>query len=154
MLGVIIGVASVVTVVSVGEGVKQQISNATDRLGKDLITIRPGRLSNERGLPSLASFGSLTGVSNNPLSAQDLGVVQKTPGVGVAAPLSVVARDVVSGETRQPYTGPVIGTTSAFPAILRQSLAYGAFCDDQSATDKVVIGQHVVRALYGENVPL
>ena len=43
MLGIVFGVVSVVTVVGIGDGVKQQIGQQANQFGKDLITIRPGR---------------------------------------------------------------------------------------------------------------
>jgi ABC-type antimicrobial peptide transport system permease subunit len=51
MLGIIIGVVSVVTTVSIGEGVKRQITDQINQLGSDLITVRPGKVVNrdERG---------------------------------------------------------------------------------------------------------
>jgi ABC-type antimicrobial peptide transport system permease subunit len=44
MMGVIIGIVSVVTIVSIGEGVKQQVAVQSATVGKDLITIRPGKV--------------------------------------------------------------------------------------------------------------
>lgn len=42
MLGVIIGVASVVVIVSIGEGAKRQLSDQIKKYGPDLITVKPG----------------------------------------------------------------------------------------------------------------
>lgn len=44
LIGVIIGVTSVVTIMSLGEGVKHQVVGQINHLGNDLITIKPGRL--------------------------------------------------------------------------------------------------------------
>ena len=46
MLGVIIGVASVVLTVSIGEGVKNQVVSQIDQLGNNVIAIRPGKAFN------------------------------------------------------------------------------------------------------------
>lgn len=156
MLGIIIGVASVVTAVSIGEGVKHEVNAQTIHLGKDLITIRPGRLLTQRSanpLDSLSLPGSLrTGGS---LSGDDIDTVAKTPGVAHAVPLSVVSSDVVSGETNQHYGALVIGTDQGLPAILNQSLSFGAFfSDDPSDLNKVILGSRVANELFSENVPL
>ena len=42
MLGIIIGIASVIVMVSVSSGSKQEIENAIDQLGSNMLTIRPG----------------------------------------------------------------------------------------------------------------
>lgn len=157
MLGIIIGVTSVLIVVGIGEGVRQQIGAQTDRLGKDLITIRPGQLPGQTastdvlgGLSPL--FGQTTaGV----LSDNDLKTVQRTPGVARVVPLSIVRGGVVSGENNRRSSALVIGTTSGMPDMLKQSLAFGSFFDDGSSdANKVVIGAHVAQVLYDENVPL
>ena len=65
MLGVIIGVSSVITIVSIGEGVKQQISGQIRHVGSDLITVRPAQLQLGDGLNtnnvSLLSGTPITG---------------------------------------------------------------------------------------------
>ena len=44
MLGVIIGVASVITVVSVGEGVKNQVLSQVNQFGDNVIIVKPGKI--------------------------------------------------------------------------------------------------------------
>jgi ABC-type antimicrobial peptide transport system permease subunit len=156
MLGVIIGVASVVTVVSIGEGVKQQVNDQTEHLGKDLITIRPGQLLAQSVTSELSQSSLLGNIGTvGSLSDQDINTVSKTPGVSSVVPLSLVTGDVSSNETSRPYNALVIGTNSQLPDILRQSLEFGVFfSDDPSDLNKVVIGSHVAQILYSENVPL
>ena len=45
VLGIIIGIVSVVTIVSVAKGIEKQISGQINSTGKDLIVVRPGQLS-------------------------------------------------------------------------------------------------------------
>lgn len=157
MLGIIIGVTSVLVVVGIGEGVRQQIGAQTDRLGKDLITIRPGQLLGQVSSGSMLNglgpvFGQGLGGS---LSDIDIKTVQKTPGVATAVPLSIVSSGVVSGENNHRNNALVIGTTPGMPDMLKQSLAFGTFFNDTSTdANKVVIGSHVAQVLYDENVPL
>src|SRR5664279_885337 len=70
MLGVVIGVTSVITVVAIGNGIKQQVSGQIHHYGKNLITVSPAQLqsgSNSSGL-SLISGLSATG----PLTSKDV----------------------------------------------------------------------------------
>ncbi len=156
MLGVIIGVASVVTVVSIGEGVKQQVNAQTEHLGKDLITIRPGQLLPQSVINQLSNSGLLGNIGTiGSLSNQDVNTVSKTAGVASVVPLSLVTGNVISNEFNRPYNALVIGTNSQLPDILHQGMEYGAFfSDDPSDLNKVVIGSHVAQVLYSENVPL
>ncbi|MGH7141943.1 MAG: ABC transporter permease [Candidatus Saccharimonadales bacterium] len=156
MLGVIIGVTSVVTVVSIGEGVKQQVNAQTEHLGKDLITVRPGQLLPQTIPSELSNLGLLSNVGTvDSLSSRDVNTVQRVQGVKNVAPLSVVDSNVVSGETHKPYNALVLGTNTQLPSILRQGLAYGSFFGSSSdSADMAVIGQHVAQVLFDENVPL
>ena len=156
MLGVIIGVASVVTIVSIGEGVKQQVNAQTEHLGKDLITIRPGQLLNESVSNQLSGNDLLGNVSQvGGLSNQDIRTVSQTSGVASSVPLSLVTSNVISSESKQPYNALVIGTDQQLPAILHQSIEFGSFfSDNQTSIYNVIIGSHIAQLLYTENVPL
>ncbi len=158
MLGVIVGVMSVVLVVGIGEGIRHQVGAQTEHLGKDLITIRPGQLP---GRPSPGVFGTsnvLAGLNmstGGTLSSKDLDTVTKTPGVAGAVPLSVVGDGVISPERSHKYDMLVMGTNPGLPAILHQGLAYGAFfLGDTASSDKIVLGAHAAELLYDEHVPL
>lgn len=158
MLGIIIGVSSVVLVVGIGEGIKHQVSAQTDHLGKDLITVRPGQLFSGK---TAGVLGSGTGLADlglhmgGSLTLKDAATVAATSGVAGAAPLSLVNGGVTSSERSGAYNLLVIGTNAQFPAMLHQSLAYGSFfSDDGTAVDKVVLGSAAAQALFDEHVPL
>lgn len=158
MLGIIIGVLSVVLVLGIGEGIKHQVSVQTEHLGKDLITVRPGRLMTLQ----TATMWSSGGIANpglhlnGSLSAKDVTTITDTPGVAGAAPLSVVGAGVASSERSGTYNDLlVIGTNQQFPTLIRQSMAYGSFfTDTATSVDKVVIGSKAAQMLFDEHVPL
>lgn len=155
MLGIIIGVASVVTVASIGQGVEQQVSDQTQRLGKDLITVRPGRfdrtVSVNDVLGNIGNGGSVQ--AGGLVSDRDILAIRKTPGVQTAIPLSVISDGVQAGGRH--YNIPIIGSDAGLPEMLNQTLAYGSFFDHGSnAVDKVVLGSHLARTLFEQNVPL
>ncbi|HZL08323.1 MAG TPA: ABC transporter permease, partial [Candidatus Dormibacteraeota bacterium] len=150
MLGVIIGVASVITVVAIGEGIKQQISGQIHHLGYNLITVRPAELhagndNNGNAISGLNVSGTL--------GTKDITVVSHTAGVAASAPLTIVGN---SAQADHPYSGGfVIGTTGDLPGLLNQSLAYGNFFDDSDSGNNVaVLGQHASEVLFNEDVPL
>lgn len=152
MLGIIIGIVSVVTVVSIGEGVKHQIKGQIDQLGRDLITIRPGKLngnSNQTGISLLSGLAI-----NGSLSRSDIPTVQNTKNVGEAVPLSIVT-GAPKGENGDYKNGLVIGTTPDLPDVLRQSMAYGGFFSlTDNGENVAVIGERAAQQLFNESVPL
>jgi putative ABC transport system permease protein len=151
MLGIIIGVASVITVVGIGQGVKQQVSKQINQLGKDLITIRAGHTE----AASLDSVLNQTGVSSagGILTDKDVTTAQHTAGVSAAAPLAVVP-----GSVRGDHTAPssvVIGTTGMLASVINQNEAYGRFFTADSGDDSsVVLGASAAQQLFDDEVPL
>ncbi len=151
MLGVIIGVASVITVVGIGEGIKQQISGQIHHLGHNLITIRPAEL---HAGGSSANGDTLSGLNvSGTLGTKDINLVGRTPGVASSAPLTIAGTTVQGDHS---YSGGfVIGTTDALPGLLNQSMAYGNFFSDSDDGGNVaVLGQHASEVLFNEDVPL
>ncbi len=155
MLGIIIGVVSVVTVTAIGEGIKGQVDTQTQRLGKDLITIRPGELLGTASAGSRGLGGLFQPGANGTLQPSDVNAAQKTPGVAAAVPLSIVGGSVISGQNHHSFNALAIGTEPGLPSMLRQGLAYGTFLDNTATSaDKVVIGSQVAQEMFNENVPL
>jgi putative ABC transport system permease protein len=154
MLGVIIGVTSVITVVGIGEGVKHQVAGQIHQLGNNFITIRPGQL--QAGSSSGSSQASLlSGLDvSGPLTINDIATVATTPGVAESTPLTIT-----SGTVKANYgvynKGFVIGTSDSLPSLLNQSLAYGSFFNSQNDGDNVaVLGQNVSNTMFDESAPL
>lgn len=153
MLGVIIGVASVIIIVSIGEGVKQQIGGQIQHRGKDLITISSGQL--RPGGADKDSTDLLSGLSiNAPLTRRDVATIKHTKGVAATAPLTVLTgsskSDVASYEG-----GFVIGTTPDLPSLINQSVAYGSFINEEDmGTNVAILGSNAADKLFDEDIPL
>ncbi|MDL2342405.1 MAG: ABC transporter permease [Patescibacteria group bacterium] len=154
MLGIIIGVASVITIVSIGQGVKQQIGQQISHSGKNVITIRPGTLR-ANSSQSKSDFSVLSGLSiTGSLRDSDVKTVQDTKGVSASAPLAAVATDVV-GDNGLNKNSFVIGTSPDLPALINQSLAFGVFLTvDDEGMNAAVLGSTMADQLFNSDVPL
>lgn len=151
MFGIIVGVASVIIVVGIGEGVKAQISNQIHHFDKDLIVIQPLKNSNpiqiKNSLFSNINYGGS-------LSDKDLNAIIKTEGVASIAPLSSVSGSVKTDNGIY-NGGTVIGTSPDLPALLNQSLAYGIFLNDQDKGNNIaVLGHQAAEKMFNDAVPL
>ncbi len=157
MLGVIIGVVSVVTVISIGEGIKQQVSNEINQLGRDLITIRPGEVVQRGNTGTIEGVNLFYSTANTgSLSPGDIATVQKTPGVGQAAPLAIV-NDTLKVDGKDVTAPPlVLATTEELNGLLRDPIEYGEFIqkDLSDQPNVAVIGHNVANRLYSERAPL
>jgi putative ABC transport system permease protein len=154
VLGIVIGIVSVVSIVDISQGVKHQVSGQINNFGKDLITVRAGQeLQNTNGiitgLSSLSPFGNVTTLTQN-----DVDTVKSVPGIKESVPLTAI-----SGQTTvlggKPTSSLVIGAGDQLPDVINQSLAYGSFFDSSNDTTNVaVIGQSIADNLFGEDIPL
>ena len=155
ILGIVIGIASVVTVVAIAQGVKVQVSGQIDQLGKDLITVRPGQLIDHTGSGSISGISLFSSFVNSaPLTQNDVQAIKDTPYIKDVVPLSIVSGQVrVTGQASSSTL--VIGSTDQLPDVLNQKLAYGEFFNSGNTNQNVaVIGKQVALDLFGEQVPL
>ena len=153
MLGVIIGVASVISVVAISEGVKQQISGHINQTGNDVITVEPSTIKVSGS--SFNTLDLLTGLSvSGSLSNSDISRVANTKGVSEVDPLSALSA-TVKGNQSAYANGLVIGTYPDFPSIVNNSTEYGSFLTSfDTQNNGVVLGSQASQDLYNEDVPL
>lgn len=129
MLGVIIGVMSVVMTVSIGEGVKNQVLGQISKLGSNIITIQPGK-------PGVDNSGKIKNVrltapiGTSTLSEQDVAAVAAVPGVVAVSPSAVLTTSVESAETPIYGEGVVTATTYDTKNVLNQSVEFGEFFEN------------------------
>jgi macrolide transport system ATP-binding/permease protein len=133
MLGIVIGVASVVAMLAIGNGAKQEVLERIQAMGTDLLDIK-------RGL--VAVRGSSKGVMT--LTPEDLPLLISLPGVEAAVPESNGTVVVRCGN--KDLQVPAVGTSDAFPDVRNWPVQTGMFFN---AAD--IAGYHMVVAL-GLNV--
>jgi putative ABC transport system permease protein len=115
MLGVIIGVGSVVALVGVGQGTTSNITTALASLGTNLLTISP---------TEQASDGSTT------LTIEDAAAIADEPGVSGVAPEVSTGQDVTAGEESTDTT--IIGTTADYVSVRAHTIWQGTGLTDVS----------------------
>ena len=108
MLGVVIGVASVVALVGVGQGTTSNITNALASLGTNLLTINP-TTQNSDGSTSL--------------TIDDATAVEGVEGVAAVAPELTTSQTVKAGA--ESTTTTIVGTTSAYPSVRAYTIWQG-----------------------------
>ncbi|MBU5557839.1 MAG: ABC transporter permease [Candidatus Aenigmatarchaeota archaeon] len=94
ILGIFIGIAAVVALISVSQGLKDAVSSQFELIGADVITIMPGKFG----------AGGMTGFGARPLTDTDVEIVENIRGVGTVAPILVrTAKVTFSGEEKYTY---------------------------------------------------
>ena len=155
MLGVIIGVAAVVALVSMGTAVENDIDAQFASLGADTLTIQPGDSAVAGSLADRdGGFGgtptpNLSAVeSDATLTSADLDAIESVPGVEAAAPL-VQERATVVGAGEEVAT-TVVATTSGLGSIEGWETAAGSFLPelaDSGTLDVAVLGSGLAEEL-------
>jgi putative ABC transport system permease protein len=145
-LGVIIGVASVISMVAVGQGAKTRVEKVFASMGTNLLIVLSG---STRSGGVMGGFGSLP-----TLTWDDLRAIQtEAPAVAAAAPAQNVRVTVSSDEEN--WTTNVTGTTPAYFDIRAWRIARGTFFgqeDVQNNANVIVLGQTVIEHLYSPGV--
>ncbi len=153
MLGIIIGIVSVVTTISLGEGLKRQMSQQVSELGQDLITVVPGQFPGEQPT-SLSNFRLSRATITSTLTEKDIPAITALPNVKAAAPLSFITFNA-SYEGRQLAGVETIATHPAMGQILGDKVQYGSFFGESDTNKHVaIIGKRVAERLFRENVPM
>jgi putative ABC transport system permease protein len=155
MLGIIVGIVSVVTTVSIGEGVKRQIIDQINFRGEDLITILPGESSTKNANAYFSRFNPTDNRATAVFGEPDYQAVIKTESLSFVTPFSQVSGVVAQRETKH-NSFRVIATTESLPEIINKQLEFGTFFknDDKTLTNSAVIGRQVAEDMFGENSPL
>ena len=154
MFGIIIGVSSVVTIVSLGEGVKQQVTTQAGEISDSLIVVRPGK-EREATAFSLDVLRSYVDNNTGSLSEKDWRDTEKVPGVESSVPVGILS-GIATFEDREYSNGSIIASTERLPTLLNETVEFGEFFTDDSSSKKkvAVIGRNVAESLFEENVPI
>ena len=143
LLGVMIGVGSVVAMLAFGNGARQKVLEQIQALGTDLLQIKPGA----PGIPG--SGGTTT------LVPADAEAIAQLPNVGFVVPQT--SNPVTVRYSKATYTTVLYATTPAFTAANGWPLARGTFfsqADLQGFAPVAVLGQTTARALFGVTDPV
>ncbi len=145
ILGIVIGIASVIAMIAIGQGSQSTIQSNIQSLGSNLILVMPGMQRSPGVQVSLGRGSAQT------LSRVDAEAIAKeiTLAQGVAPDLS--GRYQVTAKGTNTNTS-VIGTTAAYPLIRNIELEEGSFISDQHLTllaKVAVLGPTVKDDLFG-----
>lgn len=145
MLGIIIGISSVVTIVSLGEGLKHDITGQIHDLGGDVISVRPGKLvTSTNNLNFFALFSTST------LTPADVKNIRQLPAVEAAVPIDFITSSVAS-DNKELDNIFVAGTSPELVKLLHQQVNYGEFITpDNQDQSFAVIGANVAQKLFHE----
>lgn len=147
MLGIIIGVAAVIALVSIGNGVKQDIQNSISSLGSNLLMVMPGAPRTPGVRPSAGSMKSL--------KVSDYEAISKLDGVKAASPMTNGSYVVIYQNKN--WTTSVSGVSYNYLDVNNWSMKSGRFLSEKNVQNRervAVVGKTVVKNLFGDEDPV
>lgn len=145
MLGIVIGVSSVILTVGLGQGAQDQVKEEIAALGSNLLIVSPGSSTSSAGVRG--GFGSATTLTTSDADAiADPSVV---PDVKAVAPTTSTSLSLTAGTSN--WTTSVVGTTPSWMSVRARTLASGRFfthSEVRHASNVVVLGSDTASELF------
>lgn len=144
LLGVMIGVGSVVAMLAFGNGARRQVLDQIESMGTNLLMVRPG-------FPGVRFFASAV----TTLMITDAEAIARLPNVESVVPQSINSVTLRSGNVN--YTTTLNATTPDFVVANDWPVAHGTFftpANLQSFAPVAVLGQSTAKALFGPADPV
>ena len=147
VLGIVIGVAAVISLMSIGRGAQATITENIQALGTNLLFVQPGA----------ASFGGIffSQGSASTLTLEDSEAIMETPSVSAVAPELGASGQIVYG--RENTFTQVLGVTSAYMDVRNLEISTGGFISDGHVANRsevIVLGSFVSETLFGHRDPV
>ncbi len=144
-LGIVIGIASVILLTSIGEGTRSFILAEFTQFGTNVLTVQPGKVRTT-GIP-----GSVLSTVRK-LTVEDADALLRVPGVAKVVPLALGMARVEHGDRgRDVY---VYGVTDAVPEVWKFRVRQGRFLpasDPRRGAQVVVLGSKLKHEIFGED---
>jgi putative ABC transport system permease protein len=147
VLGIVIGIASVIVMLAVGAGAQQQITSSINSLGTNILTVRSGG----GGRPGEANTGT-----EKPFTFLDAEAIEdKVPNIKAVAPLVQTRAQAQVGNKNMNAT--ILGVTDTYQEVGNVKVAYGNFITEsqsRSFSKVAVLGSIAATNLFGEDDPI
>jgi len=145
ILGIVIGIASVIALIAIGQGVKKSVTSSIESIGSNLIMVMPGAQRVSRISQGMGSSQTLTVADAEAIKNQISGIK------AVAA--SVTGRFQVSAKGNNSKT-EMVGTVPDYQTIRNIKMNIGSFFSEKhlrSSSKVAVLGPDTRDELFGEN---
>ena len=152
MLGMMIGVAAVITIVALGTGAQQTVSSDIQSAGTTLINVRSGNYTRGGEESNIASG---LGAAKT-LTIGDEEAIAKLDGLHAATPIVRMRGWVAAGAGSRDFTS-VMGTSETYPAVFGERMMKGRFLrasDVKGASSVAVLGPNLRDRLFGDANPV
>ncbi|MDD5511286.1 MAG: ABC transporter permease [Dehalococcoidales bacterium] len=149
MLGMVIGVAAVIGLMSIGRGAETMITSTFEDLGSNVVWVQPHN-------PDAPGFAGLSPeFATQSLTMDDAEALADIPSVVAIAPSNTNYAELVAGN--KSFAAMIEGSTPAVQQTSNYTLAHGQFFTDRNVAKRdtvVVLGDNAAKELFGSADPL
>lgn len=145
-LGIAIGVASIILILSLMGSISRVIKNELSEIGTDLIVVRPNT-TKDTITSIVEELTSANSFQKSNLTLSDVDAIKKMENVTATAPIAISMNTVIS-ERDTLSSVPILGTTTDFSVIEPLALEYGAFMNPENEEKTVVLGNTLSLMLF------
>ncbi|MER7555359.1 ABC transporter permease [Nocardioides sp. NPDC126508] len=145
MLGIVIGIASVILTVGLGQGAQDQVKSQISALGSNLLIVSPGSTTSSEGVRG--GFGSAS-----TLTLQDADAIaddEAAPDVKGVAPVTTSNAQLDTTSTN--WTTSLVGATTSWPDVRKREVSSGRFfttAEVSQGAKVVVLGSDTASELF------
>ena len=151
-LGIAIGIASIVLILSLTGSISNLISGEVQDIGEDLIVIRPAT-TKDSVTSVIEELTSTNSFQKSNLTVKDVESIAKLDDIAAVAPISLSSY-TVSDEENTIASTTILGTTPDFNTITPLTMRYGAFLSDKNKDNSVVVGHTLSLRLFNTSNPV
>lgn len=149
ILGIVVGIASVIALVAIGQGTQSSVTSRFESIGANMLTIRPSSPDEEGG-----GGGPRMNPGNvKSLTLDDSDAISQLSGVSAVSPQASTQMQLVAGANN--VNAQVMGVTAGYADVNSVETSLGTFItdhDQESYAKTVVLGSQTAIDLFGEGV--
>ena len=150
VLGIVIGISSVIAMISIGQGASGKIQSSIEGLGSNLLTIIPGVIQPGRGIVSSGRGSAQT------LKNEDVEILKQIEGISFISP-EVQRRFQIISSSGNNTNSLVIGAMPEYAMVRNVLPEQGSFISDsneRSLSRVVVLGPTVAQDIFADEDPI
>ncbi len=150
MLGIIIGVSSVIVMIAIGEGAQRGVTSRIEEMGTNLLIVTPGN-SSQTNVRGSAGGGSNTDALTN----DDVAVLEALDGIAAVSPEKSGRKQAIYGSNNVNTT--ITGVYPTYESVRNFHIEYGQFITKENNNEfarVAVLGQDVVADLFDDANPI
>jgi len=152
ILGVVIGVTSVIVLISLGQGLKNDVSGMIQGMGSNILAVIGGKIDTSN-MQSQQQVNPAQLISGDILTKNDVEAIANLEEVESSVPMSMVSLQLKNGETVA--TPMIIGTTNGFlDSIELVKLQFGSNFTEENSTQQIILSANIKEMLFADQEAL